>query len=399
MRIVVHDFSGHPFQVQLSRELARRGHETLHLHCPSYVSGKGALTVSRNDPPSFSISGVALDQPFEKYSPVSRYLHERMYGIRAAVRIDAFNPDVVLSSNTPLFSQRLILRASRRASRKFVFWQQDIYSLGMQSAVAKIPLFGRRLGSFATALEGRLLADSDTVIVISEDFAPTLMGWGIDLEKVHVIHNWAPIAELPEVPRDNSWSREHGLTDKLVFLYSGTLGRKHNPAVLLQLALRLRNRPEVRVVVASEGESSEWLRRRAAAENLGNLVVLGFQPYERLPEVLGTGDVLLVMLEEDAGVFAVPSKMLSYQCAGRALLAYVPSENLSSRIIETSQSGIAVPSGDQDGYIDAAEHLASDHELRRQFGVNARRYAEATFDIRIIGDRFERILADVVGGT
>jgi len=30
MRIGIHDFSGHPFQVQLSRELASRGHEVVH---------------------------------------------------------------------------------------------------------------------------------------------------------------------------------------------------------------------------------------------------------------------------------------------------------------------------------------------------------------------------------
>ncbi len=30
MRILVHDYSGHPFQAQLSRELARRGHDVVH---------------------------------------------------------------------------------------------------------------------------------------------------------------------------------------------------------------------------------------------------------------------------------------------------------------------------------------------------------------------------------
>ena len=42
MRVLVHDFSGHPFQVELSRELARRGHEVTHSYCPAWVSGKGS---------------------------------------------------------------------------------------------------------------------------------------------------------------------------------------------------------------------------------------------------------------------------------------------------------------------------------------------------------------------
>ena len=35
MKIIVHDYAGHPFQVQLSRRLASRGHEVLHLYCAS----------------------------------------------------------------------------------------------------------------------------------------------------------------------------------------------------------------------------------------------------------------------------------------------------------------------------------------------------------------------------
>ena len=44
MRILVHDYSGHPFQVQLSRELSRRGHDVTHSFSEVYVSGKGHLT-------------------------------------------------------------------------------------------------------------------------------------------------------------------------------------------------------------------------------------------------------------------------------------------------------------------------------------------------------------------
>ena len=43
MRILVHDYSGHPFQVELSAELARRGHDVTHSWCGAYVSGKGRL--------------------------------------------------------------------------------------------------------------------------------------------------------------------------------------------------------------------------------------------------------------------------------------------------------------------------------------------------------------------
>jgi hypothetical protein len=43
MRIAVCDYCGHPFQVQLSRQLARRGHDVLHLHSADFVTPKGAV--------------------------------------------------------------------------------------------------------------------------------------------------------------------------------------------------------------------------------------------------------------------------------------------------------------------------------------------------------------------
>jgi len=41
MRLLIHDYAGHPFQVQLSRELARRNHEVLHLYAGYNVTPHG----------------------------------------------------------------------------------------------------------------------------------------------------------------------------------------------------------------------------------------------------------------------------------------------------------------------------------------------------------------------
>lgn len=392
LRVVVHDYSGHPFQVQLSRALAGRGHSVLHLHCPSYNSGKGSLQRCPDDPDGFSVDAVDLGTAFEKYAPARRLAQELTYGRLLVQRIRAFRPHVVLSSNTPLFAQQVLLRACRRAGTTFVFWQQDIYSFGMKSAVASIPGAGRALGELFVALERRMLARSDAVVTISEDFLLTLRKWGVDPERVHVIENWAPLEELRPCPRRNEWARDHGLLDKLVFLYSGTLGRKHNPDLILQLAHRFRDREDVAIVVVSEGVGVDRLRGPVALHALDNVKLLPFQPYDRLPEVLATGDVLIVLLEREAGAFAVPSKVLTYQCAGRPLLASVPTENLAARRIADSGSGIVVQSGDDEAFLAAAEQLSGDQSLRERLGRNSLAHATTAFDIGTIASAFEDLL-------
>lgn len=394
LRIVVHDYSGHPFQVQLSRELAGRGHDVLHLHCPSYRSGKGALERAPRDPQTLEIEPVALDGSFDKYSPVRRFRQEREYGRRLAARVRQARPDVLLSSNTPLFAQQTLLSVCRRVP--FVFWQQDIYSVAMKrEAERRLPLIGRRVGDSFVAIERRMLDRSGAVVTIAEDFRSEILRWGVPAGKVHVIENWAPLEELPERPRDNEWSRAHGLADKRVFLYSGTLGLKHDPELLVQLARGFRDETDVRVVVCSEGTTADSL----AAEGPENLIVLCFQPYEQLPDVLAAGEVLLAILEAGAGSFAVPSKVLSYHCAGRAILAAVPAQNLAGRIVSENETGIVVDPDDRAAFLAAARRLLGDSELRERMGRQARAYAERTFDIVTIGDRFEQVLESVAEGA
>jgi putative colanic acid biosynthesis glycosyltransferase WcaI len=394
LRLVVHDYSGHPFQVQLSRELARRGHRVLHLHCPSYRSGKGAVELLPEDPETLSIEPVALDGVFEKYSPVRRLRQEREYGRKLALRVREARPDVLLSSNTPLLAQRVFLSISDKTP--FVFWQQDIYSYGMKrEAERRLPVVGGLLGHRFIATERRMLEQSSAVVTISDDFRTELLRWGLPSRRLHVIENWAPLEELPQGKRDNPWAREQGLADKRVLLYSGTLGLKHDPELLLRLAQSFEAEPDVRVVVCSEGIRADHLRARRSE----NLVVLGFQPYERLPDVLATGDVLLAILESTAGRFAVPSKILTYLCAGRPLLAAVPAANLAARVVRLSKGGIVVDPHEVDEFIAAGHSLLADPELRSRLGTSARAYAERTFDIASIGDRFEEILESVVSGT
>ncbi|MBA3717025.1 MAG: glycosyltransferase family 4 protein, partial [Actinobacteria bacterium] len=355
--------------------------------------GKGDLELRDDDPPTLVIEPVDMGGQFAKYAPAKRLRQELSYGLRVGRRIVGEQPDAVLSGDTPLFAQAVILRSCRRKRIPFVFWLQDLYSIAMQpEAERRLPLVGRPLGRALVGLERRALAESDAVVAVSGDFRATLLRWGLPSEQVHVVENWAPVDELPVRPRANEWACRHGLNGKPVLLYSGTLGLKHDPGLLLELATAL---PDATTVVASEGLGADWLAERPRE----NLVLLGFQPYEELPDVLGAGDVLVVILERDAGKFAVPSKVLSYLCAGRPLLAALPSDNLAAKVVESSGAGVLVEPDDAEGLVEGARRLLGDADLRARLGAAGRAYAEKTFDIAAIGDRFEEVISSVVPGS
>jgi glycosyltransferase involved in cell wall biosynthesis len=281
-----------------------------------------------------------------------------------------------------------------------VFWLQDVYSLAMRNHVReRIPVVGDSLGRTFEWLERRLLRQAGAVVVITEDFVPLLRAWGIPDDACVVVENWAPLDEVDVLPRDNAWSREHGLASKRVALYAGTLGLKHDPSLLVALARATADDPDVAVVVVSEGLGADWLREQRDRLALTNLHLLPYQPWDRMPEVFATGDVVLALLEPEAGVFSVPSKVLSYLCAGRPIVGAMPPENLAARSIERAGAGVVVAPGDTAAFVAAASSLLADAPRRLAAGAAARAYAEETFDIDRIADRFESLLASTAGAT
>jgi glycosyltransferase involved in cell wall biosynthesis len=397
LRILVHDYSGHPFQAQLSRALAARGHTVLHLHAPFFQTPKGKLSPQPDDPSGFAIEGVDLGAPFAKYSFVKRRAQEIAYGAILAGRAAAFGPDVVMCANAPLDALAGLERWARGAGVPFVFWVQDLYSVAIDRLLRRrLGPLGAAIGAHYTALERRVARASDALVLITDDFRPTLAGWGVDDARMTVIENWAPVDELPPRPRDNPWARAQDLVEKTVLLYSGTLGMKHNPALLAGLARSLG--AEAEIVVVSEGPGADWLAGAAVARGLANLRVLPFQPYALYPDVLGSADVLVAILEPDAGVFSVPSKVLSYFCAGRAILATLPRANLAARLIEREEAGLVADPEDADGFAAAAQRLVAEPALRTRLGKNALDYARETFDIGAIATRFETVFSAARGG-
>ena len=231
-----------------------------------------------------------------------------------------------------------MLKFCRQNSIPFVDWVQDCYGIAAEKIFArKLGRTGKWLGSYLRRREDEVVYASDRVVFISPDFYRAFPK--VRAANATVIENWAPLRDLPIRPRINPWSLANGLTGKRVFLYSGTLGLKHNPELLVQLAVALAHEPDVAVVVVSEGLGRAYLEQRRQELRLSNLLLRDFQPLAALADVTASADVLIAMVEPDGGAYSVPSKILTYLCARRPLLLAVPASNLAARIVSQNSAG------------------------------------------------------------
>jgi glycosyltransferase involved in cell wall biosynthesis len=99
------------------------------------------------------------------------------------------------------------------------------------------------------------------------------------------------------------------------------------------------------------------------------------------------------VLEEQAGAYSVPSKTLSYLCAGRPVLLSAPAANQAARLLLENRAGRVTPPGQPAAFCAAARALRENPDECHISGQNARQYAEKTFDLGKIGEHFLKIIA------
>src|ERR1700760_4038175 len=229
LKILVHDYAGHPFQVDLSRELAHRGHDVRHAYFHGDRGPKGRLEVSSSDPKGLSFTGVSITRPYDKASFVRRRFDDVSYGRAVAKLIISENPDIVISGNTPTEAQSAIVKACGKNGPAFVFWVQDFYSIAVSKLLRKkLGAVGAAIGGYYSHLERNQFRTSDAVVVITDSFSGIAREWAGSDDKVFTIENWGTLNEIVPQSKDNEWARRHAIDKSFNFIYSGTLGLKNN---------------------------------------------------------------------------------------------------------------------------------------------------------------------------
>jgi colanic acid biosynthesis glycosyl transferase WcaI len=392
LHIFVHDYAGHPFQAQLSRELARRGHRVTHAWFAEDQGPKGRLSKSLDDADGLEFLPMGRGLSYSKTNFLKRRAGDIAYGKACAKWIAENRPDVVISGNTPTEAQEWIVAACRKHGLQFIYWCQDFYSLAASKILSKrLPIIGDAIGAYYRILERRQMHRAEWIIHITDGFMAQTDLWGIPRDKVTVIPNWGALDEIPVMDRETDWAQRNHLRRPARVIYSGTLALKHNPELLKAIAISEPERADV--VLVGSGTGADKLAEDTTSPT--NLNVIPVQDIADFTEVLASADVLVAVIEAEAGAYSVPSKVWSYLCAGRPIVLAAPSENLASKIVTNTGAGIVVDPNDTQAFINAIRHFLDDGVAAASAGRAGRKYAENTFHVPHIADQFESVIMNV----
>lgn len=240
---------------------------------------------------------------------------------------------------------------------------------------------------------------ADKIIVISEDFKKNIMAKGVPEDKIVVIYNWVDQNKVVDVPREeNKLFDAYGLErSKFYITYNGNIGLTQNMDMLLDVAKELQKVYEdIHFVLVGNGAYLDEVKRKVADQQLENVHLLPFQPYEDISHVFSLGDASLVISKPGVGANSVPSKTWSIMSASRPVLANFD-ENELKTIIENNHCGIFTKAGDKDAFKESILTLYNHRELCKEYGHNGRKFVLDNLTREVGTQKYVDVIKEVCG--
>lgn len=194
---------------------------------------------------------------------------------------------------------------------------------------------------------------------------------------LEVLHNW-----LEPPPGSADGESHHLLADfegRKVFVYAGNMGVAQDLDAFLDLAFRLRGRPDIAFLLIGRGSEQSRLRKEAATLGLGNLRIEDQVSQAELSSLLAHCYAGIIALHPAHGTHNIPGKLLTYLQAGLPVLARVNPGNDLHPLVLIEGLGASVEGGSPDGLVEAALSLADHPEARAAMGQRGRQLSARLF--------------------
>jgi len=274
-------------------------------------------------------------------------------------------PKAIISMSPPLTLGLTGWLASRIRFCPSVFNIQDVFP---DAAVETGAITNARIIAAARWLERVSYHRSDVVVVLSDDLKKNVVAKVAPrhAHKITVIPNFVDADRIRPMNRMTAYRAELGIGDETVVMYAGNVGYSQSLEMLIDAA---RHMPAVTFVINGDGSARKDLETQAAG--VPNVKFAGYQPRDRVSEVLASGDIHVVPLRTGLGAVSVPSKTYSILAAARPVVAAIDEGTEVTRILSASGAGISVSPDSSQEFSDAIASLVnnpSDAEVRGNAG-------------------------------
>ena len=296
--------------------------------------------------------------------------------------------DIVISTSPQFFNGLAGYVVSRMKRAPWVLeirdlWPESILAVG----VIKNPFIIHLL----EWLELFAYRQADLIVPVTDAFQRYIEGKGIPKEKISVIKNGADLTLYKPVTGTNRLAESLGVQGKFVAAYLGTHGMAHHLETVLYAAQRLREYPDIVLILAGDGAERQRLAALRNKLGLDNVLMLDQQPKEQMPWLWALSDVSLILLKKsDLFKTVIPSKIFESMAMEKPIILGVEGE--SADIVRAADAGYCIEPENAEELVNRLIDLYADEALRKKLGANGRIHVRNFYDRKELAKRFEQLL-------
>jgi glycosyltransferase involved in cell wall biosynthesis len=297
-----------------------------------------------------------------------------------ARQIGFFRPDVVLGFG--LLSTYVAMKICKRYRIPFIYYLIDAY----HTLIPEKPL---RL--FGEVVERRTLSQSDAILVINKQLAELVARLGADPRRVIVLGAGIDTSRFnPKIPRHEIRKKHHINDSDIVLFFMGLLYRFSGLKEVAHSLLDHGDHPHIKLMILGKGDLHGELCRLKINELRDRLILVDWQPYEKIPQYIAASDVcLLPAYSNETMRDIVPIKIYEYMACGKPVIT----TRLSGIIREFGKGNGILYAESPDQVVNMALSLARDRAEMRRLGARAFNYVkEYNWENTVV--RFEKVLEE-----
>jgi glycosyltransferase involved in cell wall biosynthesis len=304
------------------------------------------------------------------------------------------NFDYLFCESPPLFLGITARLLARKKKAGVIFNVSDLWP---ESAEKLGLVTNRFLLRMATRLEESLYRNAVLITGQTKGIVKNIQTRFPD-KKVYWLPNGADMTGnfRPEVS-GAAWRAKMGINETdFLFLYAGIIGHAQGLDVILKAAVLLKERKDIRFLIAGSGPEKEHLLHLKADWKLEQVVFLDALPKKDMPELIAASDVALIPLRKlDLFKGAIPSKLFENLAMKKPLLLGVAGE-AKELFIDEAQAGLAfVPEAEEDLALKAIQ-MADNRTAVREMGEKGYVYVCKKFNRDILTDHFLAFLKESI---
>jgi glycosyltransferase involved in cell wall biosynthesis len=240
-------------------------------------------------------------------------------------------------------------------------------------------------------IEHQSYKNADFITVLSEGGIDYVFSRGGDLSKIKHIYNGCMISDSNEYIEIGNFKNRVGIEDKILISYAGILSSFQGLDYILNAAKELKEHTEIIFYLVGDGMIKNHLAQRIRDEDLYNVRLLPLQPRDEYLNIVKSSDISLISLDERMKTPCIPGKLVNLMAMNKPIIAVVPVDSETAKVIRRSKNGVIVRPGDVEEFKRTILYLSENPRSLQAMGENGSTFLKTNMDLNKIVLRYEEI--------